>query len=313
MKRKELLYLVTVLTLMLLLAVSCATQQPQKKPEGAPKQEPTINLFMADTGEIKEIKMEEYIAGVVAGEMEPDWPVNALAAQAILARTFTMENLNAGRKFHGADASTNHEEFQAYNPQNINNSIRDAVAKTRGEVITYEGKYTRGWFSACCGGITAAASEGLAEKKGDTGYLKANVKDGCLTITTDENKHWRAEIPLDEVRGILREKTGKEPGAISEAEIVRKGPSGRAMELRFGDATIYASELRLAVGADKMRSTLLSDFSVSGDKLVMEGKGFGHGVGMCQWGARKMAQEGKSPEDIVEFYHQDIAIQKLWD
>jgi len=312
MKRTRLMSAFVGLAVFCVLAASCAGQ-PRKKPEGAPKEEPAISLYMADTGKTKNIKMEEYIAGVVAGEMEPNWPVNALAAQAILARTFTMENLNAGRKFHGADASTNHEEFQAYAPTKINDRVWKAIEKTRGKVITYNGKYTRGWFSACCGGITAAASEGLIEKKGPTGYLKANVKDGCLAITTAENKHWKAAIPLAEVRKVIKEKTGKDPGGISEAEIARKGPSGRAMELRFGDTVIDAMDLRLAVGADKMRSTLLSDFSISGDKLVMEGKGFGHGVGLCQWGAKKMAREGKSPEDIIKFYHRNIAIQKLWD
>lgn len=312
MKRKDIIRVFIGLAVLCLLVASCA-KEPQKKPEGAPREEPAISLYMADKGEIKNIKMEEYIAGVVAGEMEPTWPTNALAAQAILARTFTMENLNAGRKFNGADASTNHEEFQAYDPSRINDRVWKAVEKTRGEVITYNNNYIRGWFSACCGGITAAASEGLTEKKETMGYLKANAKDGCLSITTAENKHWKAEIPVSEVRRVVQQSTGKDPGNISSADIAGKGPSGRAVDLRLGNVTIKAIDFRLAVGADKMRSTLLSDFSVVGDKLVVEGKGFGHGVGLCQWGAKKMAREGESPEDIIKFYYRDIAIQKLWD
>lgn len=312
MNRKQMVVAFIGLAVLCLLVASCAGK-PQKKPDGAPKKEPTVSLYMADSGVTKKLKMEEYIAGVVAAEMEPTWPTNALAAQAILARTFTMENLDAGRKFHGADASTSHEEFQAYDPSRINDKVKKAVEKTRGELITYENKYTRGWFSACCGGITAAASEGLTEKKGEIKYLKANAKDGCLSITTAENKNWKVEIPVSEVRQIVQQSTGKDPGNISSADIARKGPSGRAVDLKLGDATIKAMEFRLAVGADKMRSTLLSDFFVNGDKLVVEGKGFGHGIGMCQWGAKKMAQDGKSPEDIIKFYHRDIAIQKLWD
>lgn len=312
MKRRPLIMVSIGLLVTCLLIASCAGR-PQKKPEGAPTEEPTISLYVADEGKIKNIKMEEYIAGVVAGEMEPTWPVNALAAQAILARTFTMENINAGRKFHGADASTNHEEFQAYDPSRINDRVIKAVEKTRGKVITYNGKYTRGWFSACDGGISAAPSEGLIEQKGPVGYIKANVKDGCLAITTAENKRWVAEFPLSEVRRAIKEKTGQDPGNITSARIVRKGPSGRAMELRLGSATIKAMDLRLALGSEKMRSTLLSDFFINEDRLVIAGKGFGHGVGMCQWGAKKMAQQGKSPEDIIKFYYQNIAIQKLWD
>lgn len=304
---------ITGLLVLCCLAAGCAGQ-PQKKPEGAPKKEPVIKLYLADKGEVKNIQMEDYIAGVVAGEMEPTWPVNALAAQAILARTFTMENIKAGRKFNGADASTNHEEFQAYAPERINDRVREAVKKTRGEVVTYDGKYTRGWFSSCCGGITAAAVEGpTQEDKAAEKYIKANAKDGCLRETTAENRHWEAAIPLAEVQRIVAEKTGRDPGKITSAKIARKGPSGRAVLLKLGDATMDALDFRLAVGAEKMRSTLLADFSVQGDRLVMEGKGFGHGVGMCQWGAKKMAGEGKSPEEIVKFYYQDVEVQKLWD
>ncbi len=310
--------IVMVVLVLMGLLWGCA-KGPQQKPvepvPGAPDQEPTISLYVKEQGIKKNIKLEEYLAGVVAAEMEPSWPENALAAQAILARTFTMENIKAQRvkKLHGTDASTDIEEFQAYDPSRINDKVRQAVASTRGQVITYRGDYVKGWFSACDGGISATAPEGLAYTKEPTPYIKAGARDGCQAITSPENKHWRVELPLQQVRAAVQKISGTDPGSINAVDIVEKGPSGRATKIQIGSATVSGPDLRLALGSDKVRSTLISSAKVQGNNLVMEGKGFGHGVGLCQWGANKLALEGKTPQEIIKFYYRDVDIQKLWD
>ncbi len=296
----------------------CA-KSPQQKPgepvPGAPDKEPTISLYVKEQGTKKNVKLEEYLAGVVAAEMEPDWPETALAAQAILARTFTMENIKAQRvkKLHGTDASTDIEEFQAYDPSRINDRVRQAVTSTRGQVITYDGDYVKGWFSACDGGVSASAQEGLAYTKEPTPYINAGVQDGCLEITSPENKSWRVELPLQQVRAAVKKISGTDPGSINTVDIVEKGPSGRAVKIRIGNVTVSGPNLRLALGSDKVRSMLLTGAQVQGDNLVLEGKGFGHGVGLCQWGAKKMGLEGKTPQEIIKFYYRNVDIQKLWD
>lgn len=313
MNKTRCLWIISGLILLICIATSGCMEQPQEKPEGSPKQEPVISLFVAEEDKVIELGMEEYIAGVVAAEMEPTWPVDALAAQAILARTFTMENIASGRKQQGgADASTSHEEFQAYDETRINDKVSEAVNKTRGEVMVYQGEYARGWFSACCGGVSAAPVEGPVGEEDAAEYVSINAEDGCLTITTEENISWRTEVPLSQVWSIVREQTGEDPGTITSVD-VDEGPSGRALELIFNNIRVNGNSFRLAVGAEEMRSTLLSDFSISGNNLIIEGQGFGHGVGLCQWGAKKMAQDGQSPEDIIRFYHDDVAIVKLWE
>lgn len=307
---------VVFLLVVCLLAAGCTRKQaPAPKPAPQPQgDEPTISLFINKTGEKKNIKMEEYIQGVVAAEMDTKWPVNALAAQAILARTFTLENINAGRvkKLHGTDASTSVEEFQAYDPSKINDNVRKAVEETRGEVVTVNNNPIHAWFSACDGGISASAEEGLAYTKEPTPFIKAGAQDGCLAITEPKNKAWEARIPLGQVRAAVQRTTGKDSGAITSASIERKGPSGRAEQIKVGNVSVSGPSLRLALGSEKVRSMLLSDLRVEGGQLVLTGKGFGHGVGMCQWGARLMAEQGKSPEDIVMFYYQNVEIQKKW-
>jgi stage II sporulation protein D len=316
MFRHPLSKIVLLLMVLSLLTVGCGRQAPAPKPAPqAPQiEEPTISLYLSQTGQKKNIKMEEYIQGVVAAEMDTKWPVNALAAQAILARTYTMENIQAGRvkKLRGTDASTSVEEFQAYEPTKINDNVRQAVEMTRGEVVLHNNNYIHAWFSACDGGVSATAEEGLAYTKEPTPYLKAGTQDGCLSITAPQNKAWEARIPLAQVRAAVQKVTGKDPGSITSVSIEKKGPSGRAEQIRIGNQTVGGPSLRLALGSEKVRSMLLSGIRVEGGQLVITGKGFGHGVGMCQWGARLLAEQGKSPEEIIQLYHQDIEIQKRW-
>ena len=290
-----------------------------KKPlpnKDVPGKEPSIRLYVNETGEIKNLKMEEYIQGVVAAEMDTSWPLNALAAQAILARTFTLKQIKdkGGVPQHNADASTSVEEFQAYDPSKINDNVRQAVKMTRGEIVKYKGEYINAWFSACDGGVEASAVEGLAYEKEKTPYIKAGVKDGCLSVTVPENVKWKASFPLAAVRNAVKSVTGNDPGDINSANvsISSRGPSGRAETLKLGNQDVGGAALRLALGNDKMRSIFIENIQVEGEELVMTGKGYGHGVGMCQWGAKKMAAEGKRPEQIVKFYFQNVTIQKEW-
>ena len=295
------------------LTAGCAKQ---KKPVPKTMAEPTISLYVNETGQVKQVKIEEYIKGVVAAEMDTAWPSNALAAQAILARTFTLKQIKdkGGVPKHKTDASTSVEEFQAYAPTKVNDNVRRAVEMTRGEVVKYQGRYINAWFSACDGGTEASAVEGLAYKQEQTPYIKAGVKDGCLSITVPENKKWTESFPLDTIRTAVKSTTGTDPGDIGAGNVAvtKKGPSGRAESLRIGKATVGGPALRLALGSDKMRSIYIDSISVQNGKLVMSGRGYGHGVGMCQWGAKKMAAEGKKPEEIVGFYFRDVTIDKLW-
>jgi len=170
------IFMVLIVLIAVTLVVSgCALfKKPQQKPSPTPgptppqKQvaqgpEPEILVYMHETGEKKKMKMEEYIAGVVAGEMKTDWPVGALAAQAIIARTFTLQAIEekGGVKERGAQASTDIKEFQAYNAKEVNDNVKKAVQMTRGMIITYQGKPAQTWFHASAGGITATAKEGL--------------------------------------------------------------------------------------------------------------------------------------------------------
>ncbi|NMB35534.1 MAG: SpoIID/LytB domain-containing protein [Firmicutes bacterium] len=277
------------------------------------RQEPLISVYIAEEELVQEMPMEEYVAGVVAGEMDPSWPVEALAAQAILARTFTLQKIAevGGVPQHNAHASTDIEEFQAFDAEKINDKVEKAVRSTRGMVACYKNNYIRAWFHAYAGPRTALADEGLAFKYNPP-YIET-VEGRGGKIVPPEEKDWSAEFDLEDVRNAVLEATGKDPGAITEVEVDCYGPSGRVATFLVNGQKISGPSLRLGLESTEMRSTFVDKLELTGENLCLSGTGYGHGVGLCQWGARAMAEEGCSAEEIVQYFYKKIRLVSLWD
>jgi stage II sporulation protein D len=324
MVKKRWIALVLILVLAMSVTAGCSRLRgkPARKP-ALPKipdkisrgagVEPRLTVYDIQTKTTKEMNLEDYVAGVVAGEMENYWPVEALAAQAILARTYVLEFIEdkGGSKYGNADISTDFEEAQAWNPGNINENIKKAVSMTRGKVATYQGKYIKAWFHSHAGGITATAREGLNFKEAEPPYVQV-VKSPDTNVGPPGKRSWSATFTKSELASMIKSKIGQDTGSIDSVSIAARGPSGRATQIKIGNATVSAPDLRIALGSMKMRSTLLTSLRVEGDKVFMAGKGFGHGVGLSQWGANVMAKQGKSPEDIIRYYFKNVDVVKLW-
>ncbi|MDN5301309.1 MAG: stage sporulation protein [Thermoanaerobacteraceae bacterium] len=324
MVKKRWIALVLILVLAMSMTAGCSRLRgrPARKP-ALPKipdkinrragVEPRLRVYDIQTNTTKEMNLEDYVAGVVAGEMENYWPVEALAAQAILARTYVLEFIEdkGGSKYSNADISTDFEEAQAWNPGNINENIKKAVSMTRGKVVTYQGKYIKAWFHSHAGGITATAKEGLNFKEAEPPYIQV-VKSPDTNAGPAGKRTWSATFTKSEIASMIKSKMGQDTGPIDSVSIAARGPSGRATQIKIGNATMNAPDLRIALGSMKMRSTLLTSLRIEGDKVVMVGKGFGHGVGLSQWGANVMAKQGKSPEDIIRYYFKNVDVVKLW-
>ncbi len=283
------------------------------KTEAIQGSEPDILVYMHQTNEKKTMKMEDYIAGVVAGEMKNDWPLEALAAQAILARTFTLQAIDekGGVPSRGTQASTDIKEFQAYDAKSVNDTVKTAVQMTRGMVITYQGKPIQAWFHASAGGITATAKEGLNYKYEEPPYIESVQSPDDLA--PEDVKNWTASFTKQEMIAALN-KIGKNVSAIDMVEIGQKGPSGRAVTLMINKTTeVSGPDLRVALDSTKLKSMLLDKVEVTGDNVTFTGKGYGHGVGMSQWGANKLATMGKKPEEIIGQYFKGVTIEKRWN
>ncbi|MDR3589714.1 MAG: SpoIID/LytB domain-containing protein [Negativicutes bacterium] len=315
--RKKWYLILVVLVAAALVASGCSLfKSPQKMP-GPTKNiqgtEPQISVYMHETGQTQTMKMEEYVAGVVAGEMKPEWPVEALAAQAILARTFTlyaMEN-KGGVPAHGTQASTDIKEFQAYDAKAINDNVKKAVDMTRGMVVTYQGKPINAWFHASAGGITATAKEGLNYQQEEPPYIQSVPSPDDLAPADVQN--WTATFTKQEVMAAMA-KMGHPVNDLTSMEIGSKGPSGRTTSLTVNkNLPVSGPEFRVILGGTKLKSMLLDKIDMTGDSVTFSGKGFGHGVGMSQWGANKMATQGKKPEEIIGYYFKDEKIEKRWE
>jgi len=310
-RRLSLLIVSLAVALVVVSGAGCLTapfRRPSQTPSPKVQAEPQISLYLEDKGTKTSMSIEEYLPGVVAAEMGPDAPPEALAAQAILARTFTLQRIKqkgGTRAIHGTDACTDPDHFQAYSAAKVNDAVRNAVKATRGMIVTSGGAPVLAYFHSNSGGVTATALEGLNFKDMPTPYL-TNVKDSIK-----DDAAWRHEFPTAEVMNSFR-KLGKNVSTVSDFKIGKKGPSGRATEFTAGGQTVNAPEFRTTIGPDKLRSTLIDTVSVSGGKIIMAGKGWGHGVGMSQDGAKAMAQQGKKASDIITFYYKGVVLEKRW-
>ena len=270
---------------------------------------PLVEVYRVDLGAVETMSLESYLMGVVAGEMHNDWPQVALKAQAIIARTFALRFIaDGGSKYEGAMLSTDIAEAQAYDPDAVNERVRRAVQETEGLVILCRGEPIQAWFHAHAGGVTATAQEGLDYQKAEPPYTHSiQVRESDKA--PEDVRHWMAQFPLGQVQQALDALGG---GDAAQLAIGERGASGRVLTFTAGGNTVSAVALRMQLDSTAMKSTLLSDLTVSDGIVTMTGSGYGHGVGMSQWGAYEMAAEGRSAQEIVEKFYQNVEIRRIY-
>lgn len=295
-----------------------ASSAPAQKPQMPAKLKktdkngvPILKVYVVKDKAVKEMDLETYLQGVVAGEMKNDWPEEALRAQAILARTFVLKfTTEKESKYKGADVSTDIEEAQAYSADEINDRVKQAVESTRGMVLASNGEFPYTWFHAHSGGQTALAKEGLAYDKEEPSYTES-VPGQESNDAPPDAKAWNASFTEAEFLAACK-KAGGSPTSAKDITIAKKGESGRALTISVGGQEVSAPELRIALDSMKMRSTLLTSIKYQDGKIVMSGKGYGHGVGMPQWGAYGLAQGGMKGEQIVMQYFKNVQVVPMW-
>ena len=272
---------------------------------------PQLTVYDVDSQSYRQMDMETYVCGVLAGEMRNDWPMEALKAQAILARTYALKFMQDKKsQYSGADISTDIQEAQAYVADNINQRIEKAVEETRGQVLSYEGELPIAWFHAHSGGKTELARAGLDYDKEEPGYTQSVLSSDSAKAPTTV-KSWTCQFTAEEV-GQAAADAGVRTGVVKTIEVGERGSSGRATTLIINGKEVSAPALRLALDSTRLKSTLLTQVKVEGDTVTFSGKGYGHGVGMSQWGAYAMAEEGQNAQDIIGHYFKDVQVVSLW-
>ncbi|PKL35148.1 MAG: hypothetical protein CVV44_23280 [Spirochaetae bacterium HGW-Spirochaetae-1] len=253
------------------------------------------------------IRMEDYIKSVVPSEIPSSWPMEALKAQAVAARTYAyyhLSNKSNEKGIYDLDATTN---FQVYKGISVETeSTSEAVMKTNGEVIVDNYKPIVAYFHSACGGRTV--DDKYVWIGNDLPYLKS-VR--CPFCSNSPNAMWEIFITIDEIKQHLSVKY-KSMGAIKNIAFYKK--DGRVVEVRVksnsGTINLNGNEFRLLFPTKMIKSLYFTSIK-QGNGLKIKGHGWGHGVGLCQWGAKGQAENGASYKKILNYYYHDTKIAKL--
>ncbi len=262
-------------------------------------------------GVVNQIELEEYVCGVLAGEISSSWPLEALKAMAVCARTFAANKImtNFSKSYH----LTSEVSDQVYRSGFWKNeSFARAVTETRGEVLTYTEDLAQVYYCASSGGYTASSASVWGR---DFPYLKASA-DPYST----ENPHdsWTLTVnSADFLRALNLS------GTLKNVEVASYDEGNRVKTLKVSTANqdyfiningrsdnLKHRPLREAFGNNQLRSTFFKVWVENG-KVVFTGSGWGHGVGLSQWGAKKMAEEGYAYDQILKFYFPGTIIGEI--
>ena len=255
---------------------------------------------------LEEIGIEEYLPGVIEGEMPIMWNDDALQAQVIAVRTYAIykRKIRANALYH-----INKLDL-AYKGSYLNqDKSKEIVDKTRGTVMVYDWKLFPGYFHSTCGGHTEDIN------------LVFNLKSipplsgvNCGYCTNSKYYHWKKILGKKDIQNKLN-------SAKSKIKIIRNisteqiGPGGHCSTIKIdhagGTKRVNANDFRLIIGPNNLRSTSFSIKS-SGSSFVFDGKGWGHGVGLCQYGTQNMAKSGFRWFDILRYYYPKIDLVKIY-
>lgn len=256
---------------------------------------------------VNELPLEEYLAGVLRAEVSDQWPVEMLKAQAVVARTYAAyhRQLNAAKPFHLV-ASTAHQQYAGRVP--TSSRVWLAVKETEREVLHWEGQLFPAFFHTESGGHTEDP-----RKVFSAANMPALKPVRCVFSAGSPHYSWSLDLSLAELGESLR-KGGVSVGSVVGIEVLERGTSLRVVRLAVhgtrGSAVLRGTDFRRLVGNDSLKSTLFA-VAVDGKHARFAGRGYGHGVGLSQWGAKGMAEQGYRYRQIIEFYYAGATLSTL--
>jgi stage II sporulation protein D len=248
---------------------------------------------------VNELRLEEYVVGVLRAETSERWPIETLRAQAIVARTYAafMRGSSGARPYHVV-ATTTHQVYAGHVP--ASSPIWDAVRDTTGQVLLWDGELFPAFYHSASGGYTEDPRTVFAAR--NMPALKA-IRDEFSGAAP--HFYWTLDLKLADLSDVLR-RNGHDVGTVTAIEVTERTPSLRVASLAVhgsrGSARLRGNDFRKMVGYETVKSTLFA-VAVDGSVARFSGRGYGHGVGMSQWGAKGMAEQGYKAEKILEYYY----------
>ncbi len=262
---------------------------------------------------VNALDLEEYVSAVVSSEMPARWPAAALEAQAIAARTYAVAqkiSSGPGARAHLGASVLDQVYAGAAHPE----SGASAAAKaTYGKVLTWNAAPIAAYFSASCGGKSESAEGAFDVPPGSTPYLR--VEDDGDSDAAMPRAEWMVRIPLATISQTLQ-RAGRLHAAVTSLAVTETTSSGRVRKIKLGAAgnksvAMKGAELRQLLGYSTLPSLAFKVEVEKGDALF-RGRGSGHGVGLCQWGARARAASGETAEQILAHYYPGAEIRQMY-
>lgn len=279
-----------------------------------------VKVKISKTGEIITMDMDDYLKGVVPSEMPPAYNIEALKAQAVVARTYAFEKMQ--RNAHtDSDICDNYACCQAYYSKEkileiwtgrgfdekkrteYWSKIEEAVNSTNNVVVTYKGEYIKAYFHANSGGMTESSTEIWGKQS--IPYLVP-----VESLGEENHASYKTEVTFsyDELEEKLNKgsDTRCEVNKIDEIKITDYTVSGRVATVKFGNVTYEATELRTLLGLKSTNFTIKE----KNNKVVFKVTGYGHGLGMSQTGSNYYAAQGYTYDQIIKHYYTGVDITK---
>lgn len=255
---------------------------------------------------VNELPLEQYLIGVINSEISSTWPMESIKTQAVIARTYAV-----AKKRERLKASYHLESTvmdQAYDGSDLEDSrAARGVHETEGEVLTYGGKVIQAFYHANSGGRTEASENvwGMSLP-----YLQGVECQYGLTSPTSK---WELTLPLSRIEAALK---GQKISGLTDITAGLRNNRGRLKTVQLvterGTVSMPATRFRMAVGSTVIRSTNFT-VRVENGTALFNGAGYGHGVGLCQYGAKQRALDGFTYVEILSYYYPGTKLSKLSD
>ena len=257
---------------------------------------------------IEKIPLENYVMGVLSGEMPTTFPMEALKAQAVAARTYVLRKIEyeKNQEYDVVDTVANqvyysNDELKERWKKEYNekiNLIQKAVLETKGEYLTYQGQIVNAFFFSTSTGYTENCEEVFQENLPYLRSVKSDWEKDISPVFEDSKTFTIQEF---------YEKLNLDSNFNFSIQVTKTTSTGRVKEIQINGKLFLASDVTKALG---LRSSFF-EITKNDNQIIIHTKGFGHGVGMSQYGAYGMAKNGSNYQEILKYYYQGVDIKKI--
>lgn len=306
---KQIFYLTLLIIIIpvFIVFITIKETKEQKKEDGE-KSRIFVRLKREETGQIEKIELEEYVIGVLAGEMPISFHLEALKAQAVAARSYVLNHIEANRssEFDVIDTTTNQvyqddielrQKWQNKYEENIN-KLKEAVSNTRYQYLEYNGTIADALFFSTSNGFTENSEEIFSAEVPYLRSVESEWDKNTSPVFNDQKS-----FSIDEFYNLL----GIQKSEELNINVISKSSTGRILKLSINGVQMKGSDV---VTKLKIRS---NDFEIKKEENIIKiiTTGYGHGVGMSQYGALGMANEGYTYQEILKHYYKGVNIVTL--